>query len=115
MNKLRILKAHQSNYPNPIQFEPGACLTVGEQDDQYHGWVKVTTEDGNLGWAPMAYIQLQQLDNTGIALSAYDATELNVSVGQVLTRVAELNGWYWCVDENGSYGWVPGENCAPMD
>ena len=50
--KLKVIEAHVSDYPNPISFENGQEIRVGKRDTQYEGWVWVTTNDGNEGWAP---------------------------------------------------------------
>ena len=112
--KLKVITPHQSNYPNPIKFAAGESLIIGKRDDQYPGWVKVTTTDNNQGWAPLDFIELNSANNLGIAQFDYDATELTVHAGQTLTLISELNGWYWCANEAGCYGWVPCENCKSI-
>ncbi len=40
----------------------------------------------------------------------YDATELSVEVGEVLTVEFEESHWAWATKESGESGWVPLEN-----
>ncbi|MEX2495708.1 MAG: hypothetical protein WD448_06450 [Woeseia sp.] len=57
MADMVVVRQHQSNYPNPVCFEVGDVLFVGERDTEYVGWVKVTDPKGFVGWAPLEYIE----------------------------------------------------------
>jgi hypothetical protein len=39
MSKLLVIRQHRSEYPNPITFEAGAGLGVGERSDGSPRWV----------------------------------------------------------------------------
>ncbi|HBX36373.1 MAG TPA: hypothetical protein DEG76_03335 [Pseudohongiella sp.] len=54
--KVKVIKSYESAYPNPISFEVGEAVRLGEMDDEYPGWIRVTTADGNIGWAPLKYL-----------------------------------------------------------
>ena len=84
-------------------------MRVGNFDNDYPGWVRVTTSDGNDGWAPADIIAIEKDKGLGTALHSYCARELNVEPGDVLTVIKEKLGWCWCEDQNGSAGWVPRE------
>ncbi|HSH09775.1 MAG TPA: SH3 domain-containing protein, partial [Oceanipulchritudo sp.] len=43
----------------------------------------------------------------GILLRDYDATELNLEVGDRLEVTLVLNGWYFARNSKGQIGWVP--------
>ena len=45
--KLVVTKNHKSNYLNPIMFKKGELLIIGKKDNEYKGWIWVTTESGN--------------------------------------------------------------------
>lgn len=105
--KVFVIKEHVSNYPNPITFEPGDMLILGEMDTEYTGWIRVETQDGNKGWAPDQYIDFQPGDPTGLANSSYNAFELDTSLNERLTVIKELNGWYLVTNEADKVGWVP--------
>ncbi len=51
MTKLISITEHKSNYPTPITFSFGDTVTLGKLDTEYAGWIRVTTFDGNVGWA----------------------------------------------------------------
>ncbi|MDO9086448.1 MAG: SH3 domain-containing protein [Anaerolineaceae bacterium] len=99
--------AHTSNYPNPIRFQVGDPVQVGKRDEEFPGWIWVITSDGNQGWAPIQYLQIDGFDKTANALHAYSAWELNTTIGESLTLLYELNGWGWVENENKESGWVP--------
>ncbi len=107
--KHRVIVAHRSQYPDPIRFAPGDRLRIGRRDDDYPGWIRVTTPCGNEGWAPESIIRLEP-DGDGTALSEYDARELDTEVGERVVTVRELCGWSWVENEDGECGWVPAKS-----
>ena len=98
--------AHVSAYPDPICFEAGERLRLGDRDDEYPGWVRVTTADGNTGWAPEQLIERRSATD-GYAIADYTARELNTVVGETLVSHRELNDWLWVENDRGQCGWVP--------
>lgn len=109
--RYKITSPHKSNYPNPIRFKTGDRLRLGRRDTQYPGWVWATTPDGNEGWAPESLIQIEAPDR-GTALASYDATELDTSLGEVVTSAQELHGWLWVENDRGLSGWIPKETAV---
>jgi hypothetical protein len=61
---------------------------------------------------PQAYVERQ--GDTGIALRAYDATELSVRAGETLVAGEEESGWIWCTNQEDQSGWVPAENLVRL-
>ena len=104
--KLIVVEPHKSNYPNPISFSEGERLTVVRDDTEYKGWIRVKTKDGNKGWAPIQYLQIEEA-NKAVATHDYTATELNTRIGEELILHYELNDWGWVEKNNGTCGWVP--------
>jgi SH3-like domain-containing protein len=105
--KVTVIEEHISNYPNPITFEPGETLQLGKQDTEFEGWIRVTTKDGNEGWAPIQYIEFEAGASQGDAKCSYNANELNTKLSEPLSVLTELNGWYLVSNEQGEVGWVP--------
>ncbi len=102
---MKVRTAHQSQYPNPLGFQAGEVLEVGHSDDEYPGWVWVTTTDGNQGWAPEQLIDMTTRPPR--ALAHYSATELNTMKGECVTVTEVLNQWAWVTNGQGQSGWVP--------
>ncbi len=105
--KATVTTTHTSNYPNPICFASGDVLILGELDEEYIGWIKITTADGNTGWAPIDYIDVDPNNNSGLAKCSYNAKELNTKVGEELRVLNEYKGWYFVSSVSGEIGWVP--------
>ncbi|MCS6716050.1 SH3 domain-containing protein [Proteus terrae] len=109
--KLRVIKQHRTEYPNPITFTKGTRLTVGEKYKGEEDWDNCffcTTLSHSGGWVPMQCIQLDMNSNQGIAIKDYTARELNVDIGNELLGTEVLNGWVWCIRiADNQSGWVP--------
>jgi len=100
-------------YPDPIVIRAGDRLAVEERDSEWPGWLWCTAPTGKSGWVPERY--LQRHGQAATARRDYDATELTVHAGQVVTATTHEAGWRWCTDARGDSGWVPDEHlaCAP--
>ena len=103
---LVVVTPHTTAYPDPIRFEPGDPLVLGERDDEYRGWIRVRTADGNAGWAPEQLIEILS-PTRGVALASYTARELDTVAGEALICHGELNDWLWVENARGEAGWVP--------
>lgn len=99
--------AHSSNYPKPISFQAGDRVELGIHDDEFPGWIRVTTHDGNQGWAPVQYLHKDDVGKNAIALQDYSARELNTKIGEQLILLYELNDWGWVENKHKETGWVP--------
>ncbi|MDW5375365.1 SH3 domain-containing protein [Halomonas sp. HP20-15] len=104
--KTQVLKTYRSAYPSPIAFEEGDVVCLGDIDDEYPGWVRVTTADGNTGWAPLKYLELSG-PKAAIANTGYSAKERNAEAGELVEALKQLDGWAWCLNIRGQYGWLP--------
>jgi len=104
---------HRSNYPRPIAFEPRDLLKLGKPDNEYPGWVWVTTPDGNQGWAPEQYLAVHENSLEASASQSYSAYELDTQVGERLEVLQELNQWALVRNSTGNIGWVPVKPLLP--
>lgn len=94
---------------DPIMCSAGDSLSVGERYD-WHGavWVWCTNRAGKSGWMPEGYVTIE--GEHGIAKVDYNAIELTVKVGDVVTVLDQSHQWAWCKTADGELGWVPLEN-----
>jgi hypothetical protein len=105
----RVVADYQSPYTNPLVFNTGEELATSERESEWNGWVWCTNQAGESRWVPEAYVECR--GSTCVMLCDYEATELSVRVGEVLTIVGkEESGWIWCMNQAGQSGWVPGDN-----
>lgn len=104
------IKDHTSEYPEPITFEKGAPLTVGEKYEGPEGWdnwIFCDSPGQKSGWVPAQIIEIVS-DKVARAREDYTARELNVRKGDLLFGSQTLNGWAWCKRSGSSEsGWVP--------
>lgn len=116
--KLVVTKPHRSEYPDPISFDKGAPLCIGEKysgSENWEDWYLCSTLGQKEGWVPRQVIERIN-DVSGIAKEAYTAKELDVDPGEVLLGSKELNGWIWCMRLSRSEeGWVPLKNIRKME
>jgi hypothetical protein len=104
----RVVEAYSSPFQNPIRFSAGDRISVGRRDKKNPGWIWALLANGNAGWAPEQYLEIDESIQTAVARSDYDATELSVQIGDEVFVSKSLAGWYWVrLQNDGSEGWVP--------
>ena len=101
-----ITTAHYTCYPNPIVFRAGERVRIGHEDDEFPGWVRTFTADGNEGWAPLSLLTPIGAGEAQ-ARQDYTARELDVAVGERVRVDRELASWLWVHNEAGQSGWIP--------
>ena len=47
-----VLTAHERSYDEAVEFEPGQSVILGDEDDEFPGWVWVIQSNGRKGWSP---------------------------------------------------------------
>lgn len=106
MQKAIVIQSHKSNYPDPIHFDVGDQVVLGIEDENFPGWIKVITEDGNSGWAPIQYLDVRS-KKVAVAIQSYNARELDTKIDDELEVLTLLNGWAFVKTSNGIKAWVP--------
>ena len=105
-----VIQDHTSEYPEPITFEKGAPLSVGEKHEGPEGWenwIFCESPGQKGGWVPAQIIEIIT-DKTARAREDYTARELDVQKGELVIGTRVLNGWVWCEKSGSSEsGWVP--------
>lgn len=113
----KVIKAHKSNYPNPIMIKKGTKVKVGHKYNGPENWDNWRychiLDNGAEGWVPE---QLLMVENEyGVILEDYTAKELNVENGEIVKGIRELNGWLWCIKLiDGDEGWLPRDILNPQ-
>lgn len=111
--KYIVIKSHISNYPDPIRLEEGDVVKMIESyagPENWENWMFCHEEKyDRKGWVPEQLIMKNTTD-VGIITKQYTAKELNVSIGERVIALEELNGWIWCEKTGGEDGWVPKGN-----
>lgn len=110
--KYQVIEEHKSNNNDPIKVKKGETIKLGRKSDEGDGWSNwiycYSLDSNREGWAPVQIIQIE--NDYGIVTNDYSAKELDVSKGDIVDGVFELNGWLWCNIANDSEaGWLPKE------
>jgi len=110
VTQFRVVRAYRAAFDRPLHLSAGELVTLGKVDAEYPGWIWCTTGNGNSGWAPRKYLEIRS--NLGRLLRDYDATELTLDGGEIVSAAYDLDGWVWCLCQDGRAGWIPA-NCLP--
>jgi uncharacterized protein YgiM (DUF1202 family) len=103
---VRVTADYQAPYADPIQVNAGDKVVIDlDKKTDIAGWVWCTNRAGKSGWVPQAYIENE--GNTHKMRCDYDAIELTIHVGEILTAHKAESGFYWVTDQKGLQGWVP--------
>jgi hypothetical protein len=109
---VRVIADYQAPLPDPIRVKAGDVVSIDhEKKTDIPGWVWCTSRPGKSGWVPAVY--LDRRDNIGRLRCDYDAIELTIRVGELLTVHKMESSFYWVTDRNGRQGWVPMDHVEP--
>ncbi len=108
--KFKVIEEHVSDYPNPIVLSKGVTVSVSKRSEANGEWPKWVfcklLDESNEGWVPEQILKTKESFAT--VLEDYTAKELDAIVGEELTVLRELNGWFWAVKNiDGEKGWIP--------
>ena len=103
---VQVVADYQAPFPDPIRANQDDMVVIDmEKQTNIPGWVWCTHETGRSGWVPKAYVYIH--GTHGKMVCDYDAIELTVNIGNILTVHKEESDFYWVTDQNGQQGWVP--------
>lgn len=112
-SRLHVITDYQAPYPDPIRVKAGDEIILDRnKKTEIPGWVWGTDQAGVSGWVPESYLELH--GDTGILRCDYDAIELTVHAGDVLTFLKAESGFYWVIDQSGKRGWLPASHVIPV-
>jgi len=111
MDCYKVIRKWETNYPDPIKLAKSEAVIIEKKEiknKKWAGWIWCESEV-NSGWVPQKII-VKISDREGIISEDYSAKELNVSIGEKVKGLRELNGWIWVKrDLNNKEGWLPRE------
>lgn len=109
--RFRVVKEYAGTCLFPLNGRRGERLKFERRETEWEGWLWCTSSSGRSGWVPESWLDLE--DETGVLRRDYDAVELTVTPGEVLTASQFESGWAWATRENGERGWVPLDRLSP--
>lgn len=77
-------------------------------DADWKDWVWCEGENKNKAWVPKQYLKMEA--GSGVFLNDYNARELSVTVGEIVTVYEIVNGFGMSEKRNGECGWIPLKN-----
>lgn len=107
----RVIEDYRSPYPDPIVFQKGEKVKVGQEfkeDPDWKNWIWCEGKNNKKAWVPKQYIDIRGMN--GILNREYNAMELSVRVGEKLVVHEIVNGFGMSEKINGMRGWVPLKN-----
>jgi hypothetical protein len=110
--RARLTAAHEPPPGEPLEFQAGDPLRMGEESVEYPAWWRATSADGRTGWAPESHVRIRGA--RGSAVLDYTARELHASVAETVGVIQELFGWAWCETADGRTGWLPLEKLGRL-
>lgn len=111
MKKYKVILEYESPYPTPIIFQAGERVKVGEKfedDPDWENWFWCEGENQQKAWVPKQYLQID--GSVGFFLQSYNALELTLHPGEILTVYEEVNGFGMAEKQGGQKGWAPLKN-----
>jgi hypothetical protein len=103
---------HTACCSDALAAQAGETVWLGRRDEKWPGWIWCTVPNGKSGWVPESY-----LESCGDSIRLrrdYNARELTVAVGEVLTAESEECGWLLCTNARGERGWIPAHCVEPV-
>jgi hypothetical protein len=111
----KVIAEYISPYQDSILFHKSESVQVGtdSSDDplcEWKNWVRCIGDGGKEAWCPRSngsgrYLEIS--GKTGIFLRDYDAKELTVHIGELISVSELLNGFGFAAKVHGECGWVP--------
>lgn len=112
----RVIKDYKSPYPDPIVFQKGEKVKVGQEfkeDPDWRNWIWCEGKNNKKAWAPKQYVDID--GTNGIFNKDYNAMESSVQIGEKLVVYEIVNGFGMSEKTNGARGWVPMKNMQIED
>jgi len=107
-----VIMDYNAPFTDPIRVKAGEILTIDpSKQTDIPGWIWCSSCAGKSGWVPEAYVDRQ--GNNGIIRCDYNAIELTICTGDILTVHKMESTFYWVADHAGRQGWVSAAHVDP--
>jgi len=104
--RYRSTSAYQPKYADPIHFEAGEMITLGGRDSEYPEFLWAKDEHGREGWVHQSKF-LVTSDKKAVTTAQYNAIELSIRAGELVSAEEALGDWSWCRSSDDRTGWLP--------
>ena len=80
------------------------------------GWLSVEHDrTGQSAWTPRAFFRHDDETSQVVFTRDYDAVELSVAAGEIVSAGETVEGWVWCQALSGEAGWVPADHLIAIE
>ncbi len=109
MNRTYLVKKeHRMTRTNPLFAHKNEGIWTFQEDEEYPGWIFCKVKANGLeGYIPKQILIWDESGKSATVSEDYSARELAVKPGDKVESNRELNGFAWCVNEDGMAGWIP--------
>ena len=104
--RYRTTSAYTAKYSNPIRFESGEVIMLNGRDPEFPEFLWATDEQGREGWVHQSKFLLTS-EKKAVTTAQYDAAELSVRSGELVSAEEALGDWSCCSNSEGQTGWLP--------
>ena len=104
--RYRTTSAYTAKYSNPIRFESGEVIMLNGRDPEFPEFLWATDEQGREGWVHQSKFLLTS-EKKAVTTAHYDAAELSVRSGELVSAEEALGDWSCCSNSKGQTGWLP--------
>ena len=104
--RYRTTSAYTAKYSNPIRFESGEVIMLGGRDAEFPEFLWATDEQGREGWVHQSKFLLTS-EKKAVTTAHYNAAELSVRSGELVSAEEALGDWSCCSNSEGQKGWLP--------
>ena len=102
----RVIADYEAPYADPIVVNKGDEIIIdASKKTDWAGWVWCINRGGKSGWVPEAYVERR--GDMGTMRCDYNAIELTLRVGELLSVHKAESGFFWVTNQGGQEGWVP--------
>ncbi|EIA19137.1 SH3 domain-containing protein [Listeria fleischmannii] len=111
MNQVYVVnEEHRATEKNPLFANKNEEVLVNHESKQFPNWYfcKVRSS-GKEGYIPKKILSKTGNGDIATVLEDFSARELNVKKGDKVESNREIDGFAWCVSEDGVAGWLPTE------
>jgi len=115
--RYKVIKSFINDIDSFIRLKKGERVypkSIYEDNEKWPNWIyckKLGSEEA--GWVPLQILEKEGA--TAVVKEDYSAIEMNVVEGEVVNGLKRLNGWIWCIKDDGKEGWIPEENLSIID
>ena len=104
--RYRTTSAYTAKYSNPIRFKSGEVIMLGGRAPEFPEFLWATDEQGREGWVHQSKFLLTS-EKKAVTTAHYDAAELSVRSGELVSAEEALGDWSCCSNSEGQTGWLP--------